>query len=235
MKCLFLVIAMLAPMSALADEGTKVTFNSTVLSRFIHDDGLVLYNEPVCQSDITIVTTLDAYMDLWVSKGLSSDWGQSSGDEIDPALGWAGSLYHFDIDLGVGCYFTATPSGLIMGGVVSHLKIGHALRGFNVFGNIENIVPSASSGYAAGNLSSLELNKTTEFEYCSIETAASVLYDDGLFGLEKGFLWKAGVKFAWKCTENLSFLAPQILFSNPINVSDRGKEVVLSEGFEYKF
>ncbi len=227
---------MLAPMSAYADEENTVTFSTIVLNKFVHDDGLVLYDDYVSQSDLTIATGLGTYMDFWVSKGLRSDWGQSFGDEIDPGLGWAGNPYHFDIDLGVAGYFNATPeSSFVFGGMISHLKIARAVKGITVFGNIENVVPSPASGYPAGSLSSLGLSGTLEFEYVSIETATSGLYDDGLFGLEKGFLWKADAKFAWKCTDKFSFVAPQILFSTPINIPDRETELVLSEGFEYKF
>lgn len=238
----------------LAEESTNsnwtpsVTLRSVVASKYLaFGSGGTLYDKPAIQSDIFVSFRNGFYVDLWNStpfKGHDNNFGW----EQDLGIGWAGPLSTFDLKgfasdmtLDIGSTYFDEPGLLTIGAkdiLYNHVKLSKAFKWVTVFGNFENYIAMPGSPYHGGNLYSIGASKGTSFfkDRVSASTSLALTYDDGGFGMDKGFLLRGSAELDWKLTKHLTMILPQVNYYAPLTVRDsRSLDAVVFGGFSYRF
>ena len=127
-KCLYCTIAAVAYFivtgeSDAAEPGKtllEINFSTKVLTQYAGDTGVVAYNRPVSQNDLTITLIQSGmYLDIWQSVSLSHP-GRSTnyGNEIEYYAGWSGEISGIGVDTGVGYFDLITLFSMPEGDVI---------------------------------------------------------------------------------------------------------------------
>jgi hypothetical protein len=217
----------------------SVTFKSAYANKYLaFGSGSVLYDKPVIQSDLFISFPCGFYLDLWNSKSLEGKWNENFGNEVDYGIGWAGSVHGYSINIGVTYFDEPDVFTLGAGDILySHASIAHAYWKWMVSATWENYVTMPNTGIEGGNLFSIGIARSFQLhERVQLNTSTAIVYDDGGFGRDDGFLQKGNVGLDWKITEKLTLNAPSVNFYVPISVHDaRNTDSVIFAGLTYRF
>ena len=216
------------------------TFRSVVASKYLaFSSGGMLYDKPVVQSDLFVSFQNGLYADVWNSKSFEGSWGKSLGDEVDYGVGYGRSLGKgFSFDIGVTYFdepmaFTESVGDILY----SHIKVCKAFKPVTVFACWENYTTMPGTAFEGGNLYSLGVSKQLNiWKMLSASSSVAMTYDDGGFGMGKGFLAKGSIELDWAITKNLTLIAQQVNFYITISTHDsRDPDAVIFGGFSYKF
>jgi len=215
--------------------GPSVSVSSGVANQYIaFGNGGILYGKAVCQSDIFVSFENGIYIDLWNSKSLEGNWGESLGDELDYGIGWSGQIGQ-GFGLNIGLTYFDEPMAMTFGpGDVwfSHVKVSHSLGGVKVFGQYENHTTVAGTSYEGGNLWSLGVSKSQGYhDFITVDVSGTLTYDDGAYGNDSGLLAKSSLGCSWKVSDHLTVVLPQLNLYVPWAVNDsRETEIVVYGG-----
>jgi opacity protein-like surface antigen len=241
-----LVVALLVTLvSAYAAD---VTVSSGLANRYLaFGNGAVLSDHPAAQSDLSIAFQNGFYVDLWNSAPVGSfkTEGSDFRNELDYGVGYSTQIKGFNVDLGLTYFDEPTLLKLAVDDEwYAHLKIGHDItfdgpfgkEPITVFGTYENYKTTGGTAYEGGSLFGIGLSKSQESQNCTLNVSQTIVYDDGGFGLNEGFLIKWFAELNWKVTEHFSLVAPQVTFYLPLNSDNRpDPEAVIYAGAKYHF
>ena len=259
MKRMFLVSLILLGVTLVwADENTNspwtpsVNLRTVVASKYLaFGSGGTLYDKPVIQSDIFTSFQNGFYVDLWNSTALTGH-DSNFGWEQDLGIGWAGPLstfgicgYASDMTLDIGTTYFDEPGLLTLGAkdvLYSHVKLSKAItKWFAMNGEYENYVTMPKTGYQGGSLFSLGASTSKSFlghndDLVTASTALAIVYDNGGFGCDDGFLLRGSAELDWKLTTHVTMILPQVNYYVPVTMQDsRRLDAVVFAGFGYHF
>lgn len=229
MRYLVLILAMLFPISAFADGENGLELSSVIVDKYIGTNGDVWFKGPVSQTELYITTNLGAYIDLKCSKSLAFAWGESTGDELDGGLGFETKIHKINFEAG----FIGYLNPLNFGGLVSHIRISKDIKKISLFTNVENFQDNLLK--TQGSLYSLGVYSLTKSKLVSRELNLELVYDEGVFGLQSGFLWKANYSLSWNLFKGFSIMIPSIKYFSPINTTDRTEQWTVGCGVNYAY
>ncbi len=237
-------LTVLLSMCGIRADGTNgwpsVTFKSTYANKYLaFGSGSVLYDEPVMQSDLFIAFDSGLYLDLWNSKSFSGKWNGNLGNEVDYGIGWAGKVRDFNVDIGVTYFDEPKMFNLKSGDIIyTHASISRECRKYLVSWTWENYITMPNTGFQGGNLFSARIYRGFQLiqDKATLNLSTALVYDDGGFGADDGFLQKGNVGIDWKITDHLMLNAPSVNYYVPISVHDARKtDTVIFAGLTYKF
>ncbi len=232
--------------AASAADHVSVTSTSKLLSRYVGNNGAVLYNKPVVQTDVFVLLPRGFYADLWWSTGLDSTFSNDGGDEIDWNVGWSGQI-------GAGVVFDVG---------VSFLDLAELFRGrgpipdfVQPYTGIEKtFTPSESHSLTPylriefllpvrddvrkGMYVHLGLKHTWKAtEFLVLNQKAFVLYDTGVAGFDPALIGQYQTSFDWSLSKRWTLSAPIFKFSIPLSSvsSTDGRESKMVYGFGLSF
>lgn len=248
-----MILSLLIPTTGRSSEGDEkadakayeVSFSSEVFSRYVGDTGMVYYNNPVIQNELTIEHASGLYFDLWVSTSLK-DAGKSTnyGNEINYTLGWSKEVSSVTIDAGITYFDIITLLEMPEGDIVQpFVEIG---KSFEVAEG-QTLTPSIKAEYgipARGNdvvskglhVHSALAHSWEVSEKFSLINKATLSYDDGAYGADRALIGAYNVSPSYKVASWLS-LDGSVELIGPLTHVDDGREAefVLSVGLTTGF
>ena len=243
MLVLFAAAMTALPTIAAETNTVSVTVWNGIFSRYVLEDQWVQYEHPVSQGAVRVTlneTPLKgAFAELWYSAPLDgTGFGSNTGSEFDPGVGWDGLLWK---DAGIGgsfCYqiydmMNSTIDGAEVGSIGKgdlHVFSGELNRAFQLGEKhtltpfvrvkavipVEGEVPERGFLFFAGVRHGWKLME--KLELCH---SFSLVKDDGLAGIQAGFLADYQLRLDWKPNERLTITPMSFRLAAPLTVNDR--------------
>jgi hypothetical protein len=253
-KCLFCTIAavvyfiVIGESDAAGPEKTllEINFSTKVLNQYVGDTGVVAYNRPVSQNDLTITHVPSGmYLDIWQSVSLSHP-GRSTnyGNEIEYYAGWSGEIAGIGVDTGVGYFDLITlfsmPEGDVIQPYIELNKKFDAAEG-------HTLTPYVRAEYgipAKGNAKEFKgLYVYTGLKHgwqiskdVSVSQKAAIIFDDGAYGADRAWVGAYEIASSYRITEWLSFDLSGKIIGPLTKVTDgRKMELIGGGGFSVNF
>jgi len=225
-----------------------VSLRSVYASKYlVFGTGAVLYDKPVIQTDLFVSFRNGVYLDLWNSTPFEG-YNRNFGTEQDFGIGWAGPLSKFgvkgplsSITLDIGTTYFDEPKVLTFGAkdiLWSHAKLTKEFKWATIYGSFDNFLEMPGSPYKGGNVATFGASKGTSMfnGLLNPSTSLALVYDNGGFGNDRGFLLKGGAELDWRITKRVTLILPQVTYYAPVGVDDSRKlDCVWFAGFCYKF
>lgn len=227
------VIAVLATFTGYSrsqDFTTNLDYKSTYV---LMDNAGVFYDDPVIQGDITASFKSGAYICLWFSTSPDSGWGEDLGDEIDFIVGWSGNIGN-GFSLNTSVFYFYEPEQTFGDIIYPKMTISHKLLGWDI--GLQAGVYFPTDGSEGGWLVGPTANKIFKVtEKLSLPVCAKLIYDDGGFGFDKGFIPSISTGLNYEVGNNLC-IRLSVASCTTIGISDaRKSQLVWGAGVSYKF
>ncbi|MDP3794749.1 MAG: hypothetical protein Q8R13_02355 [bacterium] len=247
---LALILAVLAIVGGLAGaaaaEGdVSVTVTLKGVSSHVVDAGLELSDKPALQTDVFVTFPGGFYFDFWHSAGLGNlSLSSDFADEIDYTLGWIGKIRNFTVDMGVAYFDLIELLDMPRGDIWRlHFDICRQIDLANEhwvrpFARIEGLYPAGGDTPESGmNLRIGLLHWLRLGSHVGIAQKLSLIYDDGMGGLQPAVLGKYEVGPQWSLPRKLTLEAPYVKVNGPFTgVTDgRNWHVVVGAALSFKF
>jgi hypothetical protein len=199
-----LVVGLVVFVSAIVAQMTiaapSMTVSSMVKSKYLGTCGSMLVDSPVIQSDAFITFDGGVWLDLWNNTGIES----GSGNEIDPGIGWAGTLGQSDVSLNVGVYYfnvsrlvRLDENDIVQ--LFAEMSSSKLTTTFMTAGYKQTVTPYfrvetyKDLGAGGSNFETLPSiggkHALTINDKMVLNDKVSILYDPGIFGATPGFLF----------------------------------------------
>jgi len=176
----------------------ELSFSSKVLNRYVGETGVVSYNRPVSQNDLTITHVPSGiYLDIWQSISLSHT-GRSTneGNEIDYFIGWSGDMWGIGVDTGIGYFDLITLFNMPAGDVTQpyiELNKKIAIAGQHAltpYARIEYGIPAKGN---AKEFRGLYVHTGLKHGWqvtdaISVNQKAAIIFDDGAYGADRAWV-----------------------------------------------
>lgn len=232
-----------------AEEAEKaapvVTFSSAIYNKYVGDTGIVFYDRPVVQNEITVSLPKGFYANLWYSMSLAhSGLDTNDGNEFDPTLGWSGELAEITIDAGI-TYFDIRPVGTFDRGDVwqPYTEISKAFA----LGKAHIISPYSKADYGIpvkGNArddKGLHVHGGLKHKWQVADTLglsqqADFVFDDGAFGYARAWVYSHALTMSYTVTDWLSLEVGGKVYAPLIKTDDGlSSHVIGNAGFKAGF
>ncbi len=221
-------------------EVPSVSLRSVIADKFILSNGDVSYDKSVIQSDLSLSFESGFYIALWNSTPLEKD-EEGLGTELDYGFGWTGPFMGKTV-MDIGLSYCDVPilgrMGAVEDMIYSYVKLSHNVGGINLYGAVENNIPTPESSYRGGSMISVGISKSDLYldKNLNLYISLEPVYDTGNFGLKNGILVRGNVGFNWNVLENLIIVFPQANYYVPVKVHDgRTSNIAITSGFVYQF
>jgi len=224
----------------------EIIFSTRVLNQYVGDTGVVFYNRPVSQNDLTITHVPSGiYLDFWQSISLSHS-GRSTnfGNEIEYYAGWAGEIAGIGVDAGVAYFDLITLFNMPGGDVIQpYIELN---KKFDVAEG-HTLTPYVRAEYglpAKGNARELKglyvhagLNHDWQMSKdVSVSQKAAIIFDDGAYGADRAWVGAYEISPSHRITDWLSFDLSGKIIGPLTNVTDgRKMELIGGGGFSVNF
>jgi len=224
----------------------EINFSTKVLNRYVGDTGVVAYNRPVSQSDLTIThNPTGIYLDIWQSISLNNA-GRSTnfGNEIEYYVGWAGEITGIGVDTGVAYFDLITLFNMPEGDIIQpYIELN---KKFAVAEG-HTLTPYARAEYgipAKGNAKEFKgLYVHTGLKHgwrmskdVSVIQKAVIIFDDGAYGADRAWVGAYEMSPSYRITEWLSFDLSGKVIGPFSNVADgRKTQFIGGAGFSVNF
>lgn len=240
-KIILAVFMMVVIMVSVANAEVSGSFSTKMVGKYVANNGFVLYDKAVQQTDLFILLPKEFYADLWIS--LPWDGKENFGKEVDGTLGWNGALGSTGLmaDIGVS-YFNYIGLAESKGDMIN--PFAKISKDFAVVENhtltpyakVEFPTPISDNNPKGGIYSYLGIQHTWQVsKTISIIQNAYTVYDDGAYELEKGWVGKYNVGANIQMGKGIA-LSPELSAFSPLtSMSDRKTEVVPAFGIIYNF
>jgi hypothetical protein len=222
----------------------SVSIWSGYRSKYIFSNGANIYDKPVIQSDLFLLSECGFMADFWYSMPADADKvGENYATEMELIVGWAGKVKEYDLTLGVGYYdlYPAFSFGktdyLLLPlevsrefKVVPSLKVSPFLRAESYF-RLDGYQPGITQP-RTGLRYKWDVNSIL-----SVAGRAMAVYDPGIIGGDEVLIGNFESTLLWKFGDHLTVEFPFVKFVEPLTrVSDgRKSEVVWGFGATYRF
>jgi hypothetical protein len=226
----------------------SVTFSSVLASKYVSSvSGGTCYDKPMVQSDLFISFQNGFYVDLWNSTPFQG-YNHNYGTEQDFGIGWSGALSTFglkgpvsDLVLDVNFEYFDEPVLLTFGAgdiLYGKINLSKAFKWVTINACYEDCVNMPGTGCKGGSFYSVGASKGVSFfkDRVNASTAFMFTYDDGGYGLDKGFFLHGSAELDWKLTKHLTLFLPRVKYALPLTVhDDRSPNIGFLGGFSYRF
>lgn len=218
----------------------EINLSTKVLNQYVGDTGVVVYNRPVSQNDLTITHIPSGiYLDIWQSISLNHS-GRSTnfGNEIDYTLGWSGDIAGIGIDTGVAYLDLITLFKMTEGDVVQpYIELNKKLD----IAERHTLTPYVRVEYgipAKGNAKEFKgLYVYTGLKHgcqvsknISISQKAAIIYDDGAYAADRAWVGTYEIAPSYRITDWLSFDLTGKIIGPFTNVNDGRKTQFIGGG-----
>lgn len=202
-------------------------------SYVLMDNAGVFHPEPVIQGDITASFSNGTYACVWFSDSPESGWGDDLGDEIDFIVGWSGEIGH-GFKMNTSVFYFYEPEETFPDIWYPKMIISREFFGWNVGLQAGAYLPvdGSEGGWLVGPTAS----KTFQInDKVSIPICVKLIYDDGGFGGDSGFIPSISTGLTYTVNDNLTFRV-SIAGCTTIGIDDaRESQLVWNMGASYKF
>lgn len=234
----------------------SVVANLTPLTEYIGPDtGMVFYDRPVLQGDITLRhLNSGIFINLWASTGFDDTWNSGWDDEFDLTAGMTrpvnlfglfeasltASVSYFDnFDVGTWSQNDVVKASLKADFTDMEFEVG----GFTAvpFASYSSYtIPSARTEFEGGNIFAVGFSGSLPLsERWNLSSTFSLGWDDGAFGAQAGWLFKNSSSLNFSVSEdvtlNLLSLTTFVPFGNDRRTPNLKEKVVLGTGVTWKF
>lgn len=219
-----------------AEQDLCVEVTGRVWAKYLGYDGVVFYDGPILVTDTTLYLPYGMKVNMWTSTGLR-DWKipdeEDWGDEVDlelifehqrPKWVYTGSVSFFDVK-----DVLDVPRGDLWRGKVEVTRMSTPILRWSLdsYAGVQSHIPAKGSKPEKGTLVYVGVRQTVfETRWCDLQADASALYDDGAFGQDDGFVWKAVVDLNHPVSENFHMGVSVKAAGKIRNAEDRDVEVV---------
>jgi hypothetical protein len=243
-KLLLVIIGVLLGASIVsansAPSKTSVITKFGVANQYLAFGNGAMLDEDVAAQALVLVLFPNGFnMSGWGTTNFKK-WNSTLGSEIDFGVGWSGKVAEYvDLDVGV-TYFDEPRVGTFGKGDIVY---GRATLSRNILGvttsfGYESYVTMPGSGIKGGDIYSIGASKKVSLrgDRASWSNMLALAYDDGGFGLAKGFLVRGTSTFDWKLSDRLTLTLPQVYYYLQNGKSNRPKnDTVVYGGVTYAY
>lgn len=229
-----LLSAVIVALATLTGNSQEITINLDWKSSYVlMDNSGVFHPEPVIQGDITAVFKNGTYACVWFSDSPESSWGDDLGDEIDFIVGWSSDIGH-GFSMNASVFYFYEPEASFPDIWYPKVTISHEVLGWNVGFQAGVYLPV--DGSEGGWLVGPTAGKTFKIaDKLSVPVTVKLIYDDGGFGFDKGFIPSISTGLDYSVNDNLT-LHLSIAGCTTIDINDaRKSQLVFGAGTSYKF
>ncbi len=218
----------------------EVNFSTKVLNQYVGDTGVVAYNRPVSQNDLTITHIPSGiYLDIWQSISLNHV-GRSTnlGNEIEYFLGWSGDIAGIEMDAGVAYFDLITLFKMPEGDVIQpYIELN---KKFDVTER-HTLTPYVRAEYgipAKGNAKEFKgLYVYSGLKHgwqvskdVSVNQKAAIIFDDGAYGADRAWVGAYEIAPSYRIKEWLSIDLTGKVIGPFTNVTDGRKTQFIGGG-----
>jgi len=224
----------------------EISFSSKVLNRYVGDTGVVSYDRPVSQNDLTIThNPSGVYLDIWQSISLTHS-GRSTnyGNEIEYLIGWSGEIIGIGADAGIGYFDLITLFNMPEGDVIQpYIEFNKKITAAGQ----HTLTPYVRAEYgipAKGNAKELKgLYVHTGLKHgwqitddISVSQKAALIFDGGAYGADRAWVGAYEVSPSYRVREWLSLDLSGKVVGPFTSVTDgRTTQFIGSAGFSLNY
>jgi hypothetical protein len=225
-------------------EPESVSLWTGYRSKYIFSNGGNIYDDPVLQADLFLLSKCGLMAELWYSMPAdASGVGKDYATELELIVGWAGQVKGYDLSLGVGYYdlhpafsFEKTDYTLLACEAAKEFRPWNSLtvspffRAESYF-RLDGFEPGVTLP-RTGVRYKWEINRVL-----AIGGRGMVVYDPGIIKGDEAFIGNAEASLLWKLGNHLNLDIPYVKFVAPLSeVGDgRKEELVWGLAATYKF
>lgn len=226
-------------------EEPSFALSTKFWSQYLDNNGAVIHDKPVFQSDLLISLPLGFYFDFWHSMGLDGT-GLSTdlGDEIDYTLGWNGNLKGIGFDLGFSYLDFIDLFKMPKGDVLrpyAEINKEFKITEKNIitpYVRWDGSFPAGANSPKGGQWFSAGLKHIWQInEIAALQQKLFTLYDTGALGFEKAIIGQYHIGLGWSVAKSVTLELPNFKISTPFtSVNDgRKSEFVIGAGLSFRF
>jgi hypothetical protein len=242
-----LLITLISPTIVLSNEKSAWKFSATLQleSKYVGSAGGNFYDGPVFQQGLTVSHKSGFYLNVFHTGEASSEFLDNENgfaSEMDYTLGWAGKFKGLDLDTGVSYFDMGKTFDRSSDAVSSFFKVSksYALKGnqsirpFIKIATYQAVNDEPWQGFRL--FTGIGHNWKID-EKLSLGSEISIIYDDGAFGNDSGFIGKLSTSLTYKLNSSCSVTFPRITIYSPLqSLSDkRETEIVIGGGLTINF
>jgi hypothetical protein len=224
----------------------EVNLSAKVLNQYVGDTGVVNYNRPVLQNDLTIThVSSGVYLDIWQSISLSRSGVSSNyGNELEYFIGWSGEIFGIGADAGIGYFDLITLFNMPKGDVIQpYIELNKKAE----LGGHHTLIPYVRVEYgipAKGNAKEFKglyvyngLKHGWQItEYISVNQKAVIIFDDGAYGADRAWVGAYEISSSYRIIEWLAFdLSGKVIAPFTKTTDGRKAQFIGSSGFSVTF
>ena len=239
MKKMILAIVFLVVTASIA-TGATGSVSTTFSIKSVSQKGFLLHNDPVQQINIFCVLPGGFYGNLWFSV----PWNEENtfGKEVDYTIGWASDLEKLGlgVNMGISYYDFIELFESEYDLINPHLRVNKKIissdkSNLSFYLLVEH--PYLTNSWDSGLYLYAGLKSTSNFSSrLSVYQDVQVLYDTGVFGLDKCFMGKYVLGGSLKVNGSVSINSTITVFS-PLTSRPGGRETetIFGIGAGYDF
>ncbi|MEK7642888.1 MAG: hypothetical protein AAB372_00320 [Patescibacteria group bacterium] len=203
-------------------------------SKYVLAEGIVVYNDPVMQSNLHLDFPRGFYANVWWSLGLNGTEPslRHSRFALDYSIGWGKEWHEFRVNVGAGYLDLSDQDSF--GGEDAARPYGEVKREFALtrtqrlvpFLNVEGHIPIEQGGEELNGVHALfgVEHQWEFFPACSLLNKFGWLYDSGTHrGLDSGFLGHYDFWLHWEIVPSVFIDLPTLQVIFPLTVHDERK------------
>lgn len=234
------IIALLALIVTLFAIGGKLTAQDLTSTLGVYNQylafgsGGTLHDEAVAQGDLTAAFKNGTYASLWFSSSLDGNWGNNAGDEADFIVGWKGDIWE-DVNLNAKVFYFWEPAKGFSDIVYPQVFLSKPIGSWTATLQAGVYLPidGSEGGWLWGPSVSTAFKLSEKWK---IPFSAGVLWDDGGFGAEPGFVGNIFTGLNWQMKDDLTIsLISATLYKSLGNSNVHGLEPMIGTGLSYQF
>jgi len=241
-KILFAAVALVVVVATAATAEISGSISTKTVAKYVGSAGTKFYDAPVQQTDIFISLPKGFYVDFWNSMPLNGK--ENFGKEDDWTVGWNGKIGESGLkaDIGISYYDFIGLFNSAGDTINPYAKISMDIavtknQTLTPYVKIEAPFPVSGSSLKGGVRTYGGIIHTWQAsEKLSLSQEAYVVYDNGAYGMDSGFIGKYAAGASLKIYKSLSLDASLSATAPLTKVHDgRKTEIVPAIGLSTKF
>lgn len=241
---IIVIVALLVVFATFANAeifGSTGSITTKAVSSYISNNGFVLHDKAVQQTDFLVLLPQGFYADLWIS--LPWDGKENLGKEADWTLGWSGNLGKTGLMADIGISYLDYVELLTSDGDMfsSYVKISKEIpltekHTLTPYAKVEFSTPVNGSNPKGGIYFYLGIQYAWQTsKIISITQNAYIVYDNGTYELEKGWIGKYNIGANVQIGKGIALTIELSAFAPLTSMSDRKAEIIPAFGLIYSF
>jgi hypothetical protein len=215
-------------------DPVKYTLTTMAATKYLGKIGVVAWNKPVNQSELTASWKNGSFLDLWTSTGF--DKQSNFGDEVDYTVGWAGK--HWSMG---ATWIDLSPQLSMHGGDILQSAITFQ-QSFNIQGQsmtayVEadrlEVTEDPSKNSSSFGLAGIKFQRP--WRKLSMGSDVSVMKETGIFGSKPVLLKRFIESMSLQVNKTLTLTPVKLYVVTPNRSSGRGISNQVSSGLTLSF